>query len=205
LHEVVTWDPGTPAFQPTALIITSTHALAGAAAVGTHLPLFVVGQSTAQLAREVGFTTCYVAHDIEALEKVITEKTIPRQDHLHYLRGEKITKDLKGSLALKGYTVTEQCVYRTLYTQPIPPALTAILQSSAVHYVLFFSMHSAEHFCNLIQEASLDNEVKKLIAIAISPKVAKSCAQLTWRDIIAADHPSLEGVLTTLAIEGSPC
>lgn len=202
LHDIIFNTYDAPRTPPTALIVTSAHALEAAVLMDKHIPLFIVGRATATLAQAMGFTALHVADDVAGLETVIAAHTVPSGDHLHYMRGDSITRDLKSIFEERGYLVSEQRVYSALYAQAMPPVLAVLLREDKVSVVLFFSAQSAQNFCKLARGASLERECTKLYAIVMSPKVGEACSLLPWRDIIVSYTPNLEGMLeclTTLA------
>lgn len=81
------------------------------------LPLFAVGEHTAAVARETGFTNVIVAGgDAASLrDKVMQgarEELLTTKTTLLYLAGADLSRDLGGELGAEGFSVVTQTTYR---------------------------------------------------------------------------------------------
>ena len=105
-----------------AVIVTSANALRGiepqlAGSALLKLPLFAVGEHTAEAARQAGFTKVITAKgDASALRDLVVEsaksKKLRKKDPLLYLAGADLARDLAAELGEKGFSVVTQTTYK---------------------------------------------------------------------------------------------
>jgi uroporphyrinogen-III synthase len=133
------------------VIITSANAAAALAAHPAReglskLPVFAVGQRSADAAREVGFTDITTAGgDVRDLVRTIVERRADAKGPLLYLAGEDRSGDLLGDLTVHGIAAELVVVYRAV-AAPLPMALLRALRANQVDAVLHFSRRSAESY-----------------------------------------------------------
>ncbi len=132
-----------------AVIVTSANApgaIAGNAAL-LKLPLFAVGERSAQAARQAGFANVASAGgDVRDLVQLLRERKADANAPLLYLAGEDRAADLTAELAAHGIAAEMRVVYRAV-TAPFPPELVAALESGGdVQAVLHFSRRSADNY-----------------------------------------------------------
>jgi len=135
-----------------AVLLTSANA---ARAIAAHprrdqllgLPLFAVGEASAEAARAAGFRDVHAAGgDAAALVRLVAE-AMPRAAHpLLYLAGADRAADIVGALAERQLTVRLAVIYRAV-AQALPAAAAAALRSGAIDAVLHFSRRSALLYC----------------------------------------------------------
>src|SRR5262249_29144981 len=108
-----------------AVLMTSANA---ARAVAAHprvaelksVPVFVVGQRTAEAARAAGFTSVASADgDVVELAGLVS-RSLPRGSALLYLAGEDRAGDLPGRLRSAGFAVTTSVIYRAIPAPLLP-------------------------------------------------------------------------------------
>ena len=110
------------------------------------LPLFAVGERSAQAARAAGFADVTSAGgDVRDLVQLIAEQRTGATAPLLYLAGEDRAADLIGELAAHGIKAEMRVVYRAV-TAPFPPALIEALKAGAVDAVLHYSRRSADNY-----------------------------------------------------------
>ena len=134
-----------------AVVITSANApgaIAGntAKAILVTLPLFAVGQRSAEAAEEAGFTNVSSAGgDVRDLVRTLSSARTDAKTPLLYLAGEDRAVDLIGELSARGIAAEMRVVYRAA-TAPFPSALIEALKAGEVDAVLHFSGRSAENY-----------------------------------------------------------
>jgi uroporphyrinogen-III synthase len=142
------------------VIVTSANApgaIAGnpARAALVKLPLFAVGQRSADAARGSGFADVTSAGgDVRDLVQLIAERHADAAVPLLYLAGEDRAADLVADLAGHGVAAEMAVVYRAV-TAPFPPELIAALQAGDVDAVLHFSRRSAENYIAGARQAGI--------------------------------------------------
>ncbi len=151
----------------------------------TGLPVFAVGERTAQAARAAGFTVAGTGEG--GLQTVLNAFTTPVR--LLRLAGER-------RLALQvpgGCTMAERVVYRA---QPVDldPAVPTMLRGGAV--VLLHSADAAERFARECDRLAID---RAPVSIAgLGPRIV-TAAGSGWRTALAADQPSDKRLLALAA------
>ena len=162
----------------TAILITSANAIRGIAHWARRepwraLPVFTVGDRTANAARDLGFTDVTSASgNVEDLANLVAARLGPPAPLL-YLSGEERSGDLAGALRAKNFVVDVVVVYRVIAARTLPePAASAI--RDGVDGVLHFSRHSAEAFVNAASNAGLlEVALAKPVHYCLSDQVAE--------------------------------
>ncbi len=176
-----------------AILLTSANALWGIAGLAWRddwrdLPVFAVGDRTAQAVREAGFTAVTSAggnvNDLAAL--VAAHLNPPAR--LLYLTGEDRSGDLASALRARGFVVDMVGVYRAMVAQTLP-AQAATALTRGVDGVLHYSRRSAEAYVSTARGAGLLASALKPIHFCLSAQVAEPLAQAGAADIRIAPRP----------------
>jgi uroporphyrinogen-III synthase len=164
------------------------------------LPLYAVGQRSADAARAAGFTNVTSAGgDVRDLVRVITARRADAAAPLLYLAGEDRAADLVAELVACGIAVEMAVVYRAV-SAPFPPALTAALKVGEVDAVLHFSSRSADNYLTGAAQAGVAKQALTVRHLCLSAQIAKSLAQAGAINVAIAKRPD-EGALLTLLEE----
>lgn len=182
-----------------ALVFTSSHAVEQFAAQSDlrDMPVFTVGDTTAQKAREAGFKFV-LSGSGQATE--LADALRQRRDELGLQRvfhaaGEKTAHDLAALLAGSGIAVTRGVVYSMTFAESMPPEIEQALRRGEISTVLFFSAMAAQHFMRLLQRPDLKKVSEKLEAICMSDRVAAELRGYPWRVLRVATVPNVEAML----------
>ena len=162
-----------------AIVITSANALpsipATAGGVKT-LPVFAVGDRSAEAARRTGFAEVSSANgDIRDLVRLIAARAVGAKAPLLYLAGEDRSGDLVAQLAAHGIDVEIKVVYR-IVAEVFPPVLAAALESGDVDAVLHFSRRSAELFVEGARSSGVAGPAEDVRHLCLSSQVAEPLA-----------------------------
>lgn len=185
------------------LIITSAHATM---AVAPHpardallkLPLFAVGQRSADAARHAGFSNVSSAGgDVRDLVRLLVSLRADAKGPLLYLAGEDRAADLIGELTAKNIAAEMAEVYRAA-TAPFPPDLTAALKAGAVDAVLHFSRRSAENYLAGAATAGVASEALAVRHFCLSAPIAEPIAAAGANHIAIAERPDEAALLALL-------
>ena len=126
-----------------AILLTSTNALWGIAGFGWRddwrdLPIFAVGERTAQAARDSNFTAVTSAGgNVDDLADLVAARLKPPA-RLLYLAGEERAGDLAGVLRAKNFIVDTVVVYRFVVAETLPTQAAAALTGEidgVLHYL----------------------------------------------------------------------
>jgi uroporphyrinogen-III synthase len=183
-----------------AILLTSANALLGIVksagrSAWRGVPVFTVGDRTAQAAREAGFTNVTsAAGNVNDLIGVIAAQLKPPA-RLLYLVGEERTGDLAGALQAKNFAVDTVVVYRFLVAPALPGPAAAALTSD-IEGVLHFSRRGAEIFLNAARNSRLlEAALNKPVHFCMSEQVAVPLRQAGAMHIKVAAQPNADALL----------
>jgi uroporphyrinogen-III synthase len=178
-----------------ALLVTSANA---ASAIVRHerfaqlraLPVFAVGDRSAEAMLAAGFTDVTSAHgDVDNLADVAASRIKPGASLL-YLAGADRSGDLAGVLSGRGFAVSRAVVYRAVSAGALLPA-TVSAMADGIDGVLHFSRRSSEMYVNAACASGLqDTAVNRLIHFCISAQVAEPLIEAGAADTRVAPEPT---------------
>ena len=164
-----------------AVIITSANAPSAIAdnsarAALIKLPLFAVGQRSAEAARQAGFMEVTSAGgDVRDLVRTLLARRADAKAPLLYLAGEDRAADLLGELSTRGIAAEMRIVYRAVIA-PFPPALIEALKAGEVDAVMHFSRRSADNYVIGARKAGIDRLALAVRHFCLSAQVAEPLA-----------------------------
>ena len=162
-----------------AIVITSANALQAVPATTDGvktLPVFAVGDRSAEAARRAGFAEVSSANgDIKGLARLVAARAVGAKAPLLYLAGEDRAGDLVAQLAAHGIDAEMKVVYRTV-AEAFPPVLAAALESGDVDAVLHFSRRSAELFVEGARASGVAGPAEDVRHLCLSAQVAEPLA-----------------------------
>ncbi len=176
-----------------AILLTSANALWGIAGFAWRddwrdLPIFAVGDRTAQAVRDVGFTAVTSAGgNVNDLDVLVAAHLNPPA-RLLYLTGEDRAGDLAGALRARGFVVNMVVVYRAMVAETLP-AQAATALTNGIDGVLHYSRRSAEAYVSAARGAGLLASALKPTHFCLSAQVAEPLAQAGAADIRIAPRP----------------
>lgn len=187
-----------------ALVITSANApgaIAGnpAREAFIELPLFAVGERSAQAARAAGFTQVTSAGgDVRDLVRVVAEHYADKSAPLLYLAGEDRAADLIGELAVHGIKAELRVVYRAI-TAPFPPELIEALKAREIDAVLHYSRRSADNYLAGARAAGIAAEAVAVRHVCLAAPIATPLVAAGATSIAIAPHPDEAALIELLA------
>jgi len=186
-----------------AVIITSANAPGAIAAHPARnalikLPLFAVGQRSADAARQAGFADVITAGgDVRDLVRLIVARRADAVGPLLYLAGEDRAADLIGELTAHGIAAEMKVVYRAV-TAPFPPALVAALKTGEIDAVLHFSKRSADNYLTGARQAGISRQALAVRQVCLSAQIADSLAGAGAGHIAVAKRPDEAALIAAL-------
>ena len=190
---------GTPIAMPDpiqAVLVTSGNAVAHLPA--TTLPVFAVGDTTAERARARGFRQVESASgDAAALARLAAQRLDPRAAPLLLATGAGQGHGLAADLRARGFVVVRRVCYRASPVRRFPEAATAAILSRQLHAALFLSAETARTFVRLLPRECND-ALTHVAALAIGESTADALAPIAWLRISRASTPTLDGVLALI-------
>jgi uroporphyrinogen-III synthase len=162
-----------------AIVITSANALLAVPAMADRvkaLPVFAVGDRSAEAARGAGFAEVSSANgDIGDLVRLVTARAAGAEAPLLYLAGEDRSGDLVAQLAAQGIDAEMRVVYR-IVAEVFPAVLAAALESGDIDAVLHFSRRSAEFFVEGARSSGVAGPAEDVRHLCLSSQVAEPLA-----------------------------
>ena len=165
------------------------------------LPLFAVGQRSAEAARTAGFADVASADgDAAALARLVVARPDKPQVRLPflYLAGEDRAADLAGALAAHGIATQTVVVYRAVVATSLPPDVKEALAAGAIDGVLHYSRRSADAFTALALAATIDIKALATKHYCLSPEVAAPLRQAGVTRLAVAAAPDEAALLALI-------
>lgn len=182
-----------------AIVITSANALQAVPATADGvktLPVFAVGDRSAEAARRAGFAEVSSANgDITDLVRLVATRAVGAKAPLLYLAGEDRTGDLVAQLAAHGIDAEMKVVYR-IVAEVFPPVLAVALESGDVDAVLHFSRRGAELFVEGARSSGVAGPAEDVRHLCLSSQVAEPLAGASR--IAVAARPEEAGLIALL-------
>lgn len=182
-----------------AVIVTSANAPRG---IGSHLkghhllelPLFAVGEHTADAARRAGFTHVISANgDAAGLRAAVLAsvkaKQLKKAATLLYLAGADLARDLAGELGGDGFRVVTQTTYRMTSVPSLPRDVCDAFAASRVEAVLHYSRRSARAFVEAARAAGVEISALAIPQCCISDNVAAVVRDAGATQVMVAGTP----------------
>ncbi len=175
-----------------AVLATSANGIRALAGARTRrdLPVFAVGDATAEAARAAGFSCVESAQGASAaLYRLVTERLKPADGALLHVRGRDVVGDLAHSLEAVGFDVRSAVLYKAEAAKTLSPDLRTRIAAGEFDAILFFSPRTARTFVNLACSARLEQACGAIDAICLSPAVSEAASALAWRAVHVAATP----------------
>jgi uroporphyrinogen-III synthase len=166
-----------------ALAATSANAARAAAAnvkldFARSIPIFTVGNQTAEAARAAGFKKVISADgDAGALARLVKSRLDAGSRVLH-LAGEDRAQELSTLLTSSGIAVEVLVLYRAELSETFAPATVVALSQNRVDAVLHFSLRTAASFAFLVERHGLREFARRPRHLCLSRNVAQGLATL---------------------------
>lgn len=191
-----------------AIIVTSANAIRAVALqlrdLGLlELPLFAVGEHTAAVARDTGFTDVIVAGgDAASLrDKVVQrarDKLLKKKSTLLYLAGADLSRDLGGELGAEGFSVVTQTTYRMAPVKILPREVCEGFAANGVEAVLHYSRRSARAFLDAARNEGVEISALAIPQCCLSENVAAVLRDAGASQVLVAATPDENALFETL-------
>jgi uroporphyrinogen-III synthase len=190
-----------------AVIVSSANAIR---AIEPHLaarlltlPLFAVGERTAEAARRAGFQSIAVAAgNAEALRDLIVAsvrgKTLKKASTLLYLAGADLAGDLAGELGERGFSIVTHTTYRMIPVQGLPQGVRDAFAANQVDVVLHYSRRSARAFLDAVRAAGIEISALAIPQCCISDAVASVIRDVGATQVTVARSADENGLFEAL-------
>lgn len=163
------------------------------------IPVFAVGEATAEAARERGFPHVVAAEgDAASLMQLCAARLDPAAGPLLLAVGLGYSMELAAGLRALGFRVVRRVAYTAREASTLPPPAALALHGGETTRAMFFSPRSAACSLRLLGQEGLSAALQGVVAIAISPRVAAVLSELPWRSIRTAARPDQDHMLELL-------
>lgn len=191
---------------PPALALTGTQAILATSANGVEalarltgeraLPIYTVGDRTADRAREVGFGQVLSAGgDADALAALVLRHANPGGGTILHVRGEHVASSPLPALAANGFETVEAILYRAVAARRLTPEAAQALGSGRTAAILVYSARTAEALAGCLDGMPLD----RIAVLGISDVALAPLARLQFRQASAAHAPTETALFEALA------
>jgi uroporphyrinogen-III synthase len=191
-----------------AVIATSANALRGiepqlAGSMLLKLPMFAVGEHTADAARHTGFTNVIAAKgDAATLRDLVIEsakaKKLKKASRLLYLAGADLARDLAGELGEQGFTIVTQTTYRMVPSKTLPREVCEAFVAGEIEAVLHYSRRSARAFLDAARDGGVEITALALPQCCISAGVAAVVREAGASQVAVASSPDENALFEAL-------
>jgi uroporphyrinogen-III synthase len=191
-----------------AVIVTSANALRG---IEPHLensrllalPLFAVGERTADAARDAGFEKVISADgDAAGLRDCVLAsvktKELKKASPLLYLAGADLARDLAGELGERGFTVVTHTTYRMAAVSSLPREICDAFAAHRIEAVLHYSRRSARAFLQAARAGGVEISALAIPQCCISAQVATVVRDAGATQVVVAATPDENALLEAL-------
>jgi uroporphyrinogen-III synthase len=176
------------------VIVTSANALravAGELASLTGLPLFAVGDHTADEAHRHGFAKVISAGGDAAKLRRRVAKQFRGKDatKLLYLAGSDLSRDLAGELGADGFEVITRTTYRMVALSALSRETREAFAANEVEAVLHYSQRSARAFLEAARADGVEISALAVPQCCISANVAAVLHEAGAVQVLSAASP----------------
>jgi uroporphyrinogen-III synthase len=185
-----------------ALIATSRNALRAltrneAFGAATALPIYCVGEGTAALAGELGFSDIHTGEGFgRDLVPLIARTARPDSGTLLHITGEHIAFDLAAVLSALRFDIRRTILYRAVENSDAAPALAAYLRDRPGGVILM-SPRTAEIFAGLLTTIG-QAAIRDLTCYCYSHAVAKPLEDFKGLRLLVAARPAEADLLSLI-------
>jgi len=191
--------PIPPLDNPQALIITSKNAIRALDEYEDlkKIPLYAVGDKTAELAKKTGFSNIFsAAGTSQELIKLILKTGQRDKGILWHLSGETIRGNIVESLNFAGFEAKRQIVYRIEDIVTLPSSLLTELNNHFISHVIFCSPRTTTVFVSLLKNKKLEKIACKITALCLSQDIGKQASDLKWKKLWISPKPNLNVLMS---------
>lgn len=163
-----------------------------------NLPVFAVGPSTAEAAREAGLRVELVGQGTaESLADEVTGR-LKRGQKILYLTGRVRRPDFERLLAAAKLPVDVVETYDTNSVSYTTEFLIDLLSQPPVAVVLVYSVIAAEQICGMLNEPDLSHLLESAVFLCMSRRIADAMKGAGQTQIAIAGKPTEDAVMDVL-------
>jgi uroporphyrinogen-III synthase len=160
------------------------------------VPLFVVGQGPAEIARDLGFERIAIGPgSVSGFAAAIAGTLDPADGLIVHLAGDVLAGDLAGELQELGFRVLQPVVYRMKAAEALSEGTREAIGEGAIEGVVLMSPRTARIYAGLIKRHGLADAAAEMVHVCLSDAIARSLGPLGKVPVEVSDGPSLNALL----------
>jgi hypothetical protein len=203
LFDIVATSTPRPSGRFAALLVTSQNGAAGlspgSSGLAADLPVFAVGDRTAQVLRDAGFVDVTSASgDQAALTRLVLSRLSTRYRVL-LATGEDHKDGLPAAFAEAGHEVAIWLRYKAEAVTALPDLVRDALREGRIAVVLHYSRRASETLLSLAEAAGIGAALAGLRHVCLSRDVAAPLQEAGLAGVEIAAHPDEDSLLALLA------
>ncbi len=180
-----------------AVLVTSAYGAARLADLTTarDIPIFAVGDASAETARDRGFADVESAAGAGAhLVRLVAARCDPAGAPLVHVSGDHIAVDLVAELGAYGFQVIRHVLYHAVQAESLSTEVQTALAKHEIDGVLFFSARTAKIFVRLAETVECAHQLAHCAAFCLSEPVAISVKAVPWRRVAVTTEPTFDAM-----------
>ena len=160
------------------------------------IPLYAVGDKTAEFAKQLGFVNVLSASGTSAeLLALIIKTAAPHKGILWHLPGREVKGDIVESLKIAGFEAKRQIVYEIEDVTELPSSLCSDLRNQKFSHVIFCSPRTTNIFVTLLKKLALEKSSCKMNALCLSQEIGKKASSLNWKKLWISPRPNMNDLM----------
>lgn len=175
--------------KPQAVLVTSANGIRMLAKYADEkdLNIFAVGDSSADIARQLGYKKVQSASgDAKELFTLVKKKLTPGKGFILHIAGNVVKHGLKEKLEEEGFEVQRISAYEARPVKGLSAGLKVALANCEIDFVVFYSSRTAEVFEELMRNERIDYLAPNIEIFSLSPNIKTT---LEWKRIYIAEKP----------------
>ncbi len=183
------------------LVVTSAHALYNAPRrwLPMRVPVFAVGEHTAECARQCGFEDVRTAEGTaSALQDMVRLCGLPPGSKLLHVCGT-----VSATPDVPGISIARLPVYAAHAATAFSAQMHDLLDKRAFDAAFFYSPRTAAVFAGLVEQYGRTGCFHTTKALCLSEPVVQSVCHLPWQDVRQAARPRHTAMLDLLGVSFS--
>ncbi len=190
--------PHLPDYQ--GLVFTSAQAVRffSNRVCGRDCRVFCVGDYTADVARDLGFSVVYSAAGVAADLLPLVQGYVDGGRPFLHVRGEVVARDLSEDFAALGLDLCPLIVYGADYVETMAEDCLEAIRAHEVRAVTFFSKRTAVNFMRIVEAEGALEDLRFIKVLCISRGVVECVRAELWAGVDVAVHPDRHGMFELL-------
>ena len=163
-----------------------------------HIPVYCVGQKTANMAKRIGFTNIKAGNGgADELAKRVNENCKEGAQLLHPC-GEHVEDGFYEALEKAGLKVAPLKIYSMKQAPRMQEDALVEIRTDDIFATVFFSARTAEAFKKLCAQHELEKYIANMHAVCISQAVMEKLNGQNWISVKVADKKTEDGLIDAL-------